>query len=147
MGVRDERVEDLFLEPLAGDPTEEGQVRNTGADIVAFIDGSVKSLTTGSGLDAAQHRALDQLTHALDETHEQVPVFNADGVITSVVAQGVGGGTVIRDVDQLVVDADGLVTGARIRQRDAAGVVVETLTAVTTISGGLPTKATVTRSP
>ena len=49
MGVRDERLIDLFfVEPAAaGDPTEEGQVRLNAAanDIVAYIDGQVKSLT------------------------------------------------------------------------------------------------------
>jgi hypothetical protein len=48
-GARDERVNDLFFLPLTGEPTEEGQVRNTGSDIKAYIGGSSKSLTAGAG--------------------------------------------------------------------------------------------------
>lgn len=47
MGARDERLEDLFFEdqtPL-GNPTEEGQTRYVGGDLVAFLGGTVKSLT------------------------------------------------------------------------------------------------------
>jgi len=101
---------------------------------------------TGGGITESQHLALDQLVHALDETHEQIPTIDADGIITSVVAQGVGGGTVIRDYDQGAVDADGLITSARVRQRDAAGVVVETLTAAVSISGSTPTANVVTKT-
>jgi hypothetical protein len=101
---------------------------------------------SGGGLDAATHRVLDQLVHDLDETHEQVPTFNADGIITAVVAQGVGGGTIIRDYDLMAADSDGLITDARVRQRDGSGAVVETLTASVTIVSGVPTKNTVTRT-
>lgn len=144
MGVRDERVEDIFFEPLTGDPTEEGQVRLTSSDLRGFINGQVRSLV--GGLDAAGHALLDELVHDLAETHEQIPTFDADGVMTSLVAQGVGGGTVIRDVDQLTADADGLITGARVRQRDAAGAVVQTLTSVVTNTGSVPQANVVTRT-
>ena len=101
---------------------------------------------SGGGISEAQHEALDHFTHALNESHEQIPVFNADGVITSVTAQGVDGGTVIRDMDNLTADADGLITGARTRHRNAAGVVVETLTAVVTNTASVPAKNVVTKS-
>ncbi len=52
MGTRDERVRDLFFEDptTPGDPTEEGQVRlnAAGTDLVAHIDGAVRSLTGGA---------------------------------------------------------------------------------------------------
>jgi hypothetical protein len=48
---RDERVDDIYFEDLTseGDPDVEGQVRRVSNDLVAYIDGSVKSLTQGSG--------------------------------------------------------------------------------------------------
>ncbi len=100
----------------------------------------------GAGLTESGHEALDDLVHNLNETHEQIPTFNADGVIIGLVAQGVGGGTVIRDVDLLTADADGLITGVRLRQRNGAGAVVETLTAVATNVSSVPQKSVVTRT-
>lgn len=45
MGTRDERVEDLYFQfVIGGDPTEAGQVRNTGNDIRAFIGGRARSI-------------------------------------------------------------------------------------------------------
>jgi len=101
---------------------------------------------SGGGISESQHEDFDHFTHALNESHEQVPVFNADGVIVSVTAQDVGGGTLIRDMDSLTADGDGLITGARTRHRNAAGVVVETLTAVVTNTGSVPVKNVVTKS-
>lgn len=67
-GGRAERTNDLFIDDDGlGNPTEEGQVRHTGGDLVVYISGSVKSLTTGSGLNPASHRALDQLVHDVAE--------------------------------------------------------------------------------
>lgn len=47
---RDERCEDLFfVDPSTpGNPTEEGQVRTYNNDLVAYVGGSVKSLTAGA---------------------------------------------------------------------------------------------------
>jgi hypothetical protein len=47
---RDERCEDLFfVDPSTpGNPTEEGQVRTYSGDLVAYVGGSVKSLTAGA---------------------------------------------------------------------------------------------------
>ena len=51
-GGRDERVTDLYFvqSPSPGDPTVDGQVRlnASGDDLLAYLDGVVKSLTTGS---------------------------------------------------------------------------------------------------
>lgn len=101
---------------------------------------------TGGGITVPQHEALDTLVHALNETHEEVPTFNADGIITTIVAQGVGGGTLIRDADSLTADADGLITGYRVRQRDGAGVVTQTLTGVVTNTGSVPVRNVVTKT-
>lgn len=58
MSARDERVRDLFFDvpDSPGNPTEEGQVRLNAAedDIVAYIDGSVKSLTATSAIFGSQ---------------------------------------------------------------------------------------------
>jgi hypothetical protein len=66
MTERIERTEDLFLIDMgAVPPAEEGQVRQVSGDIVAFISGQVKSLT--GGLTAAEHRALRQLIHFIED--------------------------------------------------------------------------------
>lgn len=101
---------------------------------------------TGSGLDPEAHRLLPQLTHDVDRSNEEVPTFDAEGVITDVVIQLPGGGTIIRESDMFTADADGLITGFRIRQWTDIGVLVETLTGVVTITAGFPTKLTVTRT-
>ena len=67
--VRGERTNDLIIDDDGlGAPVIEGQVRNDGGDLVAYIGGSVKSLTgvTAGGLTAAQHRTLLQLIHFID---------------------------------------------------------------------------------
>jgi len=66
-GARNERVEDLFFQPLSGEPTEEGQVRFVDGDLRAFLDGVVQSLVTGSGITASGHSSLLQLIHFIDE--------------------------------------------------------------------------------
>jgi len=73
MTTRDERVQDLFFVApnTPGNPAEEGQVRvnAAGTDLVAFIDGEVKSLTAGAGggITEAQHKVLRQLIHFIDD--------------------------------------------------------------------------------
>jgi hypothetical protein len=66
--VRGERTNDLIIDDESlGPPTIEGQIRNDGADLKAYIGGSVKSLTSGTGLSAGAHRVLLQLIHFIDE--------------------------------------------------------------------------------
>lgn len=69
MGTRDERVVDLLFvdQTSEGDPSEEGTVRLVNDDLVAYLDGQVKSLTSSSGLSDAQHKALRQLIHFIDD--------------------------------------------------------------------------------
>jgi len=71
MGTRDERVADLIFEDQTGvgNPSEEGFVRRISGDLVAYIGGSVKSLTAGaaSGISEAQHKALKDLIHFIDD--------------------------------------------------------------------------------
>jgi hypothetical protein len=97
-------------------------------------------------LNQTQHEDLRSLTHNLAVSHEQVLTMSSDGIITAVAAQEIGGGNGIRDYDSVTFNADGLLTGCRIRQRNAAGTVTQTLTASISIAGGLPTKNTVTRT-
>ncbi len=51
MSARDERVNDLCFEDQTseGNPSEEGVVRLVSNDLVAYVDGQVKSLTQGGG--------------------------------------------------------------------------------------------------
>jgi hypothetical protein len=66
---RDERVDTIYFEDLTsiGNPTVEGSIRYVNQDLVAFLDGTVKSLTTGSGLTEAAHKVLRQLIHFIDD--------------------------------------------------------------------------------
>ena len=68
-GGRAERTNDLFIDDDGlGNPTEEGQVRHTGGDLVAYVGGQVLSLTqgAGSGITAGQHKALRDLIHFIE---------------------------------------------------------------------------------
>jgi hypothetical protein len=68
MGANFERVTDFFVvDDGSGNPTEEGQVRHTGGDLVAYLGGVVVSLTlAGGGISDVQHNALRQLIHFID---------------------------------------------------------------------------------
>jgi hypothetical protein len=68
MTERIERTQDLYLIDMTGGvlPAEEGQVRFIDNDIWGFVNGSVVSLTA-CGITAAQHQALRQLIHFLDD--------------------------------------------------------------------------------
>jgi len=60
--------EDIFLEEQTGDPTDIGQLRRVGSDFKAKDGTGVFNLRTGgSGLTAAQHKALKDLIHFLDD--------------------------------------------------------------------------------
>lgn len=78
--ARNERIDDLYLEPLAGDPTEEGQVRHRGGDIVALLGGVVKSLT---GLPVPT--AIGQALFSLDGTSftSVQPIISCDGWLSN----------------------------------------------------------------
>lgn len=66
-GTSDE--EELLLEDRTadGDPTQEGAIRYLNGDFRAKNATGVVSLTTGSGLNPATHRTLDQLIHEIAE--------------------------------------------------------------------------------
>jgi hypothetical protein len=68
MKTRDEVVNDLVVrdQTSLGNPSEEGTIRNVSNDLVVYIGGTVKSLTSGSGLSAGGHEALRQLIHFID---------------------------------------------------------------------------------
>lgn len=66
---RDERVDTIFFDDLTGtgNPTVEGTVRYVNQDLVAFLGGTVKSLSSGSGISETTHRLLRQLIHFIDD--------------------------------------------------------------------------------
>jgi hypothetical protein len=68
MKTRDEVVNDLVVrdQTSLGNPSEEGTVRNVSNDLVVYIGGTVKSLTSGAGLSEGGHESLRQLIHFLD---------------------------------------------------------------------------------
>jgi hypothetical protein len=126
-GARGERVDDLFFldQTAAGNPTEEGLVRRVSNDLVALLGGTVKSLTEG----AASGDDANSLFNDLNESHD-ITYTETAGVITSVLAHAPGvPATKIREIDQLTVNAQGLLNGCRIRQYgDDGSTVLETLT-------------------
>jgi len=81
MTERIERTEDLYLIDMGTTPpSEEGQIRQANGDILAFIGGSVKSLTAGAGggITEPQHEALDTIVHEIDETsYDEVTYVNS----------------------------------------------------------------------
>jgi len=134
VGVRDERVDDLYLQPLVGDPTEEGQVRNTGTDIKAFVGGSVHSLITGSGISSAQHRFLDQLVHDIDES-SYFELTRSGGQVT-VATWWTDNTKTIKIRETTITRSSGQVATIVAVQYDGAGAVVETMTGTVNRSAG-----------
>jgi hypothetical protein len=137
MGTRDERVRDLFFEApdAPGDPTEEGQVRLNSAanDLVAYIDGSVKSLTTGSGLSPSTHEVLDQLVHLIAEDSYEEYTYSGNGVTDIVVWTDATKTTKIREENYTY-------TGNKIntivtKQYDGSGTLVLTMTETYSYTG------------
>lgn len=109
--------------------------------------GPLDLLAGGSGgISESEHDDYNKFLHNLDESHEIVPTLNSDGVLTGVVSRQPSAGNTIRQRNTLSVDGDGLITGFVATQHDEAGATAETMTAVVTISGGVPTVATLTRS-
>ena len=79
-GGRDERVNDLYMEELVGDPTEAGQIRHRTNDIVAFVGGTVKSLTLGSGALPPATQVGQVLFSVSGSTFTvELPVTSAEG--------------------------------------------------------------------
>jgi hypothetical protein len=147
-GALEEDEEIRFVTEPGASPSQNGALTydpSSGSFLFRDVEG-VFNPRNGGGLDEEQHRLLDTLTHSLSESHEQVPVFDADGVMTSVAARVTGGGTLIRVADNVSANSDGLITSARVRQFDANEDVVETLTASITVTGGVPAVNTVTRT-
>ena len=88
-GGRDERVADMYMLELAGDPTEEGQIRHRSNDIVAFVDGSVKSLTATGGDPIIVRTIASNITVVTDTTRLQAQnsIIN-DGVEVTIEGTG-----------------------------------------------------------
>lgn len=80
MSVRNERVADLYMEDRtsAGNPSTEGLVRYVTNDLVAFLDGEVKSLTEGTLPTPVQQGAI---LFAVDATAfvQALPVIGPGG--------------------------------------------------------------------
>lgn len=128
-GARAERVDDLFFEDqtVAGNPAEEGLVRRVSGDLVAFIGGSVKSLTSGVGGSGDDPNSL---FNDLNESYDLLITRDAELCPTSVLAHAPGvPGTKIREIDNITFDIDCNINGMRIRQfADDGTTVLETLT-------------------
>jgi hypothetical protein len=133
--VRGERTNNLIIDDDGlGPPTVEGQVRNDGSDLKVFIGGSVKSLTTGSGISEPAHRALDQLVHAIAET-SYLELVRTSGQVSDVIHWTDNGKTQkIRETN--ITRTAGQVSQIVVKQYDGAGVLAETLTGTVSRTGG-----------
>lgn len=141
MGITPDRTpgpseeEELQLEDRTadGNPTVNGAIRYVGGDFVGKTPSGAVTLT-GGGLNASGHRDLDQLVHGLAETCYQ-EVTRTSGKVSNITFWTDNGKTQkVRELD--VSRTGGLVTTMTIKQYDAAGSLVETLTGTITRSGG-----------
>lgn len=105
---------------------------------------TLTDLLATSGMTVPQHANLDTLLHALSENHDITPTFSAYGVITGITIR-TPGGTLVRDAN-FGYNSSGLITSVVFRQYDAAGSVIETLTAVYNYTSGSLDTVSVTRS-
>lgn len=136
-GARDERVADLFFVDTTteGNPAEEGLVRYVSGDLVAFLGGVVKSLTTGSGLSEGAHRALDQLIHGIAEDSFEEMTYAGNKVTAIIVWTDAGKTTKIRE--ELFTYTGNQATTIVTKQYDVAGALIvgETMTETLSYTG------------
>jgi hypothetical protein len=136
-GARDERVADLFFVDTTadGNPAEEGLVRYVSGDLVAFLGGVVKSLTTGSGLSEGAHRALDQLIHGIAENSFEEITYTGNKVTAIIVWTTAGKTTKIRE--ELFTYTGNQATTIVTKQYDVAGALIvgETMTETLSYTG------------
>jgi hypothetical protein len=137
-GGRAERVTDLyFLDSTGeGDPSEEGLIRYVSNDLVGYINGTVVSLTTGTGLSPGTHEVLDTLVHNLAEDGYE-EVTRSGGQVTDVVVWTDSGKTIkIRELN--LTRVSGQISVIVIKQYDETGTIItgQTLTGTVSRTGG-----------
>ncbi len=138
-GARDERVADLFFVDTTaeGNPDEEGMVRFVSGDLVAFLGGVVKSLTSGvgGGITPGQHRALDQLIHGIAEDSFEEMTYAGNKVTAIIVWTDAGKTTKIRE--ELFTYTGNQATTIVTKQYDVAGALIvgETMTETLSYTG------------
>jgi hypothetical protein len=145
MTERIERTEDLYLIDMGTAlPAEEGQIRQANGDILAFIGGSVKSLTAGSGggITENQHELLDTLTHEIDETSYDEVTYSS-GRATSYIVWATSA-KLLKIREELYSYQSGKVSQVISKQYDGAGALKMTVTEDYTYAGS--NVASVTRT-
>lgn len=100
----------------------------------------------GGGITESEHDAFDKLLHNLDESHELIPSFNSNGVMTQILARPIGGGNTVRVFDQITKSAKGNITGMRLRLFDVAGSLVATHQLSSAFTSGIPSEYEWTKS-
>ena len=119
-GGRDERVEDLFFEDQTaeGNPTEEGQVRRVSGDLVAYVGGQARSLTSGSGDVVGPAGATDEAVARYDGAtgkliqDSAVTIDDSGNIATAGTVDG-------RDVSVDGAKLDGIEAGAEVNDVDS----------------------------
>lgn len=150
MGVTPDRTpgpsleEELQLEDRTadGDPSVEGAIRYLNGDFRGVTSTGVKSLTTGSGMSAGEHRALDQLVHDIAEASWEEIVYDGNRVSDIITWTDSGKTKKIREVN--VTYSGNQVATIVTKQYDGDGNLItgETLTETPTYSGGKITALT-----
>lgn len=127
---RDERVIDLFFLDGGSNPAEEGLVRLVGTDLVAYLGGSVKSLTGGgaAGITEVQHRAQFAAAHDFVLTSYSTISEDGNEDFSKLETHNDNGKSILyKEVAVLTRTSDDDVATMRVKQFDAAGGLLETI--------------------
>jgi len=129
--------EELILEDRTadGNPTVNGAIRFVGDDFVGKTSTGTKSLTTGGGISASQHRNLDQLVHDIAETSYEEYVYTGNRVDAIIIWTSSGKTQKIRET--LFTYTGNKVTTIVSKQYDGAGSLIagETMTKTLNYTG------------
>jgi len=120
----------------SGDPAEEGLVRYVDNDLVGYLDGTVKSLTSGTGLNPATHEVLDTLVHNVAESC-YFEVTRTGNRVSDLIWWTDSGKTIkVREIN--VTRTSGKISQIVCKQYDAAGTIItgQTLTGTVARTGG-----------
>lgn len=118
--------------------------KKTGDDGIFWKPDSAGAEIDLTGLDAAAHRTLDQLTHELDEDYYEEYTYASGRVSNTTVWTDSGKTSKIREYDYTYTT--GKMTQSVTKQYDSVGSLVETLTKTYVWSGSLIQSVTCVRS-
>lgn len=141
-GSREE--DEIVLEEQAVDPADEGAIRYVNGSLKGKDSTGVFDLRSGGGISEAEHLALDQLVHELDEDYYENYTYSGSKITNVTVWTDVSMTTKIREYQYTY-------TGSRITQEviiqyDGSGVEVERLTLSYSYTGSRISSVTCVRT-